>query len=626
MQVGFCVRVRPDQVEIQFVGRRPEGPRSLVSHARLGRLHAVLMGRLTYQDDLVDQLTPEMAPAERADAALALAAYRRWGAAGLARLEGTFALVIWDGDRRLLLGSRDPFGGYPLFWARLPDGLAVGCCLRPLLSLLPRRSVNLDYLAEYLALPGAMASEPPTQQCAYEGVYRVRPGCIFQARLSDGQAREQPYWDWIERVVDPGTDRLEALGDLVAAGLRRAVGEHLRGRVAAHVSGGMDSTAVALLARDLLRDAPGRPPVHALSLVYEKLGELARETPYLESALNQPGLVPHRTPADDLLDYDGYAEPPPHDEPFGMLFRLSPMAKLVETAAEVGADTLLTGCGADGLIDQPPHHLADLVRRGRLRSAWRGARAWGRAYNRSVWHFLWKFGLAPCLPVSWSGPQQAQGAIAPWVRREFASSQMLGERAHRHLRRRHPSTHLSVMLSQLEACQGDCVSWYVAAPHGVAHVHPFLGPRFVRLCLGIHGRFRQEPGAQKPLLTHAMRDVLPDLIRNRRSKGHYNAVVHLGLARNLPALEALIHRAPVDDLNVFDKEALIRSLQQAALGFIPPGSLDKLHLTLSWLRWFTLQEEGQSPRAPAVFLRVYPADRSGAGDPTDVDSPVACNA
>jgi asparagine synthase (glutamine-hydrolysing) len=65
---------------------------------------------------------------------------------------------------------------------------------------------------------------------------------------------------------------LEELGELIADRLRRSVGEQLRGRVASHVSGGMDSTAVALLARDCLRDSSGETSVHAVSAVYEKEG------------------------------------------------------------------------------------------------------------------------------------------------------------------------------------------------------------------------------------------------------------------------------------------------------------------------------------------------------------------
>ena len=76
----------------------------------------------------------------------------------------------------------------------------------------------------------------------------------------------------------------------------------------------MDSTSVALLARDELSRS-GRP-LHALSLVYESLSDLDGETPYLEGALNRPGIRPHRIVADDVLDFDLFCDAPLHDEPF----------------------------------------------------------------------------------------------------------------------------------------------------------------------------------------------------------------------------------------------------------------------------------------------------------------------
>ena len=53
--------------------------------------------------------------------------------------------------------------------------------------------------------------------------------------------------------------------------LSGAVRERLRGQVAAHLSGGMDSTGVSLIARNCLAQGAGRGPLHTLSLVYPKL-------------------------------------------------------------------------------------------------------------------------------------------------------------------------------------------------------------------------------------------------------------------------------------------------------------------------------------------------------------------
>jgi hypothetical protein len=61
-----------------------------------------------------------------------------------------------------------------------------------------------------------------------------------------------------------------------------------------------------------------------------------------------------------------------------------------------------------------------------------------------------------------------------------------------------------------------------------------------------------------------MRDLLPDLIRNRRREGHTNAVYYLGLARNFPALEALVRQAPSEALEMFDQDRSVQCLYAAS--------------------------------------------------------------
>jgi len=54
------------------------------------------------------------------DAAIVLAAYRRWGVECVRHLEGDFAFAIWNAQERTLFCARDPFGVKPLVYAHLP--------------------------------------------------------------------------------------------------------------------------------------------------------------------------------------------------------------------------------------------------------------------------------------------------------------------------------------------------------------------------------------------------------------------------------------------------------------------------------------------------------------------------
>ncbi len=50
------------------------------------------------------------------DAEVLLHAWRQWGEAGLDRLNGMYALAVWDERERSLTLASDPFGEKPLYY------------------------------------------------------------------------------------------------------------------------------------------------------------------------------------------------------------------------------------------------------------------------------------------------------------------------------------------------------------------------------------------------------------------------------------------------------------------------------------------------------------------------------
>ena len=162
MHFGFFVTVHAGQIEFRLFGDREAGRPPLVTLARRGDCCLALMGRLDYQDDLRAQMGDgKQSVRADDDGALALAAYERWGEEAIGRLEGEFSLVLYDARQDLLLAARDPQGGYPLFWTTDRGVIALASSLRPILDLLPQRSLNPEFLAEYQMLPVPAFQEVP---------------------------------------------------------------------------------------------------------------------------------------------------------------------------------------------------------------------------------------------------------------------------------------------------------------------------------------------------------------------------------------------------------------------------------------------------------------------------------
>ena len=622
MNVGFAVFARDGEVEFHLRDHGYADRPALVTQAEIAGVRLVLIGRLYYRSDLRMGLhLAARGPHNRAqdcDAALALAVYRQHGLEGLERLEGDFSLVIWDAGEQRLVCMREPTGGYPFFYAVHEGGVVAGTHMEPLLDARASRSLDPEYLADYLMSPGLPLEDTVDGRTAYQGIQRVAPGSIVLFHLTSGRVEQRRYWDWLERRVDPGTEDIAELGEQYLAVLRGAVRTRLRGRTASHLSGGMDSTGVALIARDCLK---GREPVHAISCVYHRLPLLARERPYLESALGQPGFTAHRINGDEFLDFDRLDTAPAHDEPCPGLVRACASAQAMNAAAaQAGVATILTGIGADDIFDMQPYHLTEMLRRGRLWSAWTEASHWARAHNRNAWQTLGPYGFANLLPAfmrmgigNWMrGGYAAWGrnteyTIAPWIKPDFARRMDLRGRSLANLRRTYhacPKVELSVLLYGIRACQEGFTRLHLAAPCGMMLTHPFADRRALSLGLGIRSRVRPRPGGgQKPILRAALRGILPECILNRQLKGHFNESYYIGLSRNLPYLEALVEQAPVDDLGFLDKAGLIDCLQRAALGNARDATA-MLHFeaTLSLLLWLT-QQRGQAAALRPVRQR-----------------------
>ncbi len=568
---GFCLTSHGRRATIEVFG----GDSSLLEVAEGDGAHVLLLGRLYYRADLARRL--RRAPDRSArDVDFVLAAYAELGAEARTVLEGEFAIVILDRRNRRIVALRDPCGGFPLYWMKTSEGVAIATTPRPLVRFSGSADVERALLADILG--AGYVEVDRFDRSAFRGVERLVPGTSLTVDLANREARIDRFWDWRQRIQDPGTDDLQEIGARYAALLREAVAERARGTVAAHVSGGMDSTSVAYLALERLA-ASGRT-LHGISIEYPTLRGLRDEAPYLAAALRRPGITRHAIDGDELLDFDRLDRVPLLDEPCPGLFRAGIDMALVDTAAACGADTMLTGLGADELLSDAPFYIADLLRAGHVRQALSESAIWARATTSGRWKFLHAFGIAPLLPAF------ARRATVPsWVLPGFARELRLRDRVGDD--RAAKSVVLSEALARLRETAGDWTRGALASRRGLHVAHPFRDPRLTGFALGVRTRVRPDPHRQKAVLSSAMRAVLPSIILERRGKAPFNAVYFRGLSRNLPRLEAMIQASPVEELELFDKNRMIEAMRETALGGKSPALASGLNTGLAIAHWLS---------------------------------------
>ena len=202
-------------------------------------------------------------------------------------------------------------------------------------------------------------------------------------------------------------------------------------------------------------------------------------------------------------------------------------------------------------------------------------------------------------------PKLGPHDIPPWVAPAFAREQEWAARARANIREssRYPLER-SFCAYWLRTSAGDWSSWYLGAPHGIRNTSPFLDPRVMTVCLGLPRQVKEVPGRSKPVLSDAMRGRLPDSIRLRRLKGHFNAVYWKGLARHLSRLEAMIRRSPINDMGILDTNRLIGCMRQHALGIGDAVAGGRINSTMSLIAWLEqLETPATTSRDPVPMRR-----------------------
>ena len=179
----------------------------------------------------------------QSDTEVILALYHRDGDAFVEKLNGMFALALWDQRQGRLLLARDRMGIKPLYYTTVGEAFIFASEIKSLLCWPgAKRGVDPVALSEHFAFQFPLGS-----RTLFRGIELVEPGHML---IHTGQRLEkQTFWSYRHR---PGPSRplAERAADLRER-LQRAVTRQLRSDVplGSFLSGGMDTGAMSALAR-----------------------------------------------------------------------------------------------------------------------------------------------------------------------------------------------------------------------------------------------------------------------------------------------------------------------------------------------------------------------------------------
>ena len=562
--------------------------------------------RIDNRDELMAALRLRPASDEIVpDSTLILYAYEKWGEDCVDHLLGDFAFTIWDPNEQRLFCARDHMGVRPFYYFHQPNGVFVCASeIKALLTLnaVPRR-LNEVRIADYLA---TMYEDKEVTE--YEEIWRLPPGHVLTIDTSTPTLKKRQYWE-LERGPTIQMESNQAYAEQFRELMTEAVRCRMRSQkpVATELSGGLDSSFVTCLARDI-----SDGPIHTISLLFPST-PTTDEREYIKAVLDtSDAFIPHAVNSADQGFMEELGEICQHiDEGVFLSGAHYMMWQNYRAARETGARILLTGVDGDSVVDHGTLYLSELAKQGQwerfatevkqlaqrnaeigetqeflaeLASPQKMIDRYGRPYlKRAIReHGYTRFYSATRillnqLPIS-----------AYWLYRSFAGDfvrSLIGETEFKRVRG-HPSIangrKLLPQIESLKAEFADQVNYFsryesrkrnnldavreeqiqllnsgvftttleacnhYTSAHSVEAAHPFMDVRLLEFAVCLPSEQSLSEGWTRAILRRAMNQIVPDKVRLRQAKAN-------------------IHPVVMKQINFYDKERLSEFVQDPGL-------------------------------------------------------------
>jgi asparagine synthase (glutamine-hydrolysing) len=443
-------------------------------------------------------------------------AFDRWGTSCASRIvgEGTFAL--WDSSAGRLFCWRDEAGVRPFYYHHQPGRHLVFSSDLRSLAAHPRVSAALDlrYVRTQFETEMAFRSASRT---LLEGVWKLPAAHCLE--LTDEGLRVWRYWRPVDLPALTYPDDRSYVEHLRTL-LRAAVASRIprdEEHIGAHLSGGLDSSSLAILAARELR-TPQRLTGFSWAPPWSIVPEVESDERRLAEAAARFGAVPLRftelraTLLAELYSGDRATLP---------IEAMRSESAASRDAAELGIRTIISGWGGDELIvSNGLGYFADLARRGRLLTIHRELKQRASLQGGSL-PGAWKSRvMQPLLSdralrmLGWASPPGG-GRFPAELRPEFASALAAAEPLETVDYRERPGVHRN----QLRRLTGGALQCRMEAwaAHGVAmgitYTFPLLDRRILEFALSIPDHLYFRSGWKRWLYRTAMEGVLPDRVR-----------------------------------------------------------------------------------------------------------------
>lgn len=463
-------------------------------------------------------------PLQSTDSQLFLEAYRRWGNQAFLETYGDFAAAIWIEPSQTAVFARDPSGCKPLYFVDTQDWLLFASDARALLAV-PGVSAEIDYrlLAHQTLHYDAVIRKGFTP---FPAIRFLPPGHVLT--LQGGQTRISCYWKpedypektWTDSELDQAPLRLRQLLDSAVECRLRS-----NGRVAAHLSGGLDSSSIAVLAARKLKDRGlARPLVTSWSPGQDEAR--CEDHRWIEDIVAVEDLERVYSPMDVSAARESLKRWLPLGAPHPLMAESGPARLFQVNACRV----VLSGWGGDQVASHGGEgHFSGLFRRQRWHELYIQAKELAQTTGIALWRVPYLYVVLPHLPqwvLRLMRRLRPGMYLRPLNQPLLASLDGLMPASEKALLVREDarvalesSWQFRIHSLKVSAMAARCAAWAnLGDLHGLEYRYPLLDRRILEFGLSLPGEAFLRRGVSRHLFREASAPWLPDSSRLNTNK------------------------------------------------------------------------------------------------------------
>ena len=514
-------------------------------------------GRLDNREDLKLRLR-DLLRDDTSDTSLARASYERWGVNGLVQLIGDWSLVIRDRVNRTTVLASDFAGVRPLYYHVQREGVLWSNRLQDLVEATKISELDEQYLAWFLIFSGCPNHTP------YKDIHSVPPG--HAVIVSSDETKICRFWEL--PVGDAISYRSERrYEEQLHALFREAVAVRLQTEapVLAELSGGLDSSSVVCMANELIRSgAVNAKQLSAVSFIWQN----SLDEPFIHEVESHCGiegvhLSTHEVPL--ITEKQVGRALPEAFEPL--------RSAVAAIARERRVQTILTGQNGDLMLGNwydDSLQVAALLRSFRPVRAFAEALSWSKLLRRPVHQILWR-ALQAALPPSLTpetiyttpdgsyAPKSTETSLVAGISERLNEQDLFSNTWRQAVPERRKYFHSLTMTLELRDLQ---------TPESLQHLdytHPFAHRPLVEFLMTVPTAVLCGPGEPRRLMRASFADLWPARLRERRSKGVFNAPWQEAL-RPLARVLLEAKQLHLVDLGIVDHASVRSRLERLCVG------------------------------------------------------------